>query len=329
MTRIFVRLPNWLGDGLLARPLLAALARMSPRPELRTIGPAALLELLTSGGEAGEGHVWPAAPEERHRLQATLRAWRPDVALVLPPSFSSAWFAWNTGARERIGYAHEARSPLLTRALRRPPRGDRHLSEEYEALGHEVGTPRGSSALPDLAVPEAGHLRAAAALERVGITGGTPFAVLGPGAIYGPAKRWPAERFAQLGDRLAASGLRVIVCGTRSERPTCEAAGAGRHPVLAGETDLPTQAALCARSRVTVCNDSGLAHLAAAVGAPTVALFGSTSSAWTAPLGSRVRIVQHPPVCSPCFQRTCRIGTVCLTAIEVAEVQRACEAIAA
>src|SRR5206468_3505619 len=81
-----------------------------------------------------------------------------------------------------------------------------------------------------------------------------------------------------------------------------------RAVALAGATSLPVQAALCAIASLAVCNDSGLAHLAAAVGTPTVVIFGSTSSAWSAPLGARVRVVQRAPVCSPCFQRHCRIG---------------------
>ncbi len=97
--------------------------------------------------------------------------------------------------------------------------------------------------------------------------------------------------------------------------------------VLAGETTLPEQAALAQRAQLAVCNDSGLAHLSAAAGAPTVTVFGSTSSAWTAPLGARARVVQRPPVCSPCFQRTCRIGYRCLDAVAVDDVVAAAEAI--
>ena len=102
-----------------------------------------------------------------------------------------------------------------------------------------------------------------------------------------------------------------------------------RAVALAGATSLPVQAALCAIASLAVCNDSGLAHLAAAVGTPTVVIFGSTSSAWSAPLGARVRVVQRAPVCSPCFQRHCRIGYGCLTAVTVAEVTRACREVAA
>src|SRR5262245_56810158 len=99
------------------------------------------------------------------------------------------------------------------------------------------------------------------------------------------------------------------------------AIGAGGHRV-AGGRGLGEQLALCAQARATISNDAGLAHLAGASGAPTVAIFGSTSSAWTAPLGARVRVVQRAPVCAPCFQRSCAIGTRCLTAIGVDEVAR-------
>ncbi|HEY6866202.1 MAG TPA: glycosyltransferase family 9 protein, partial [Candidatus Eisenbacteria bacterium] len=144
---------------------------------------------------------------------------------------------------------------------------------------------------------------------------------------YGPAKRWGVPRFAAAARALAARGFRVLVCGAAGERDECEAVAAAAGPgvrSLAGETDLPVQAALCARAAVALCNDSGLAHLAAAVGTPTVAIFGSTSSAWTAPLGSHVRILQRAPVCSPCFRRTCRIGYRCLEAVEVGRVVQAC-----
>jgi heptosyltransferase-2 len=153
--------------------------------------------------------------------------------------------------------------------------------------------------------------------------------LLGPGAIYGPAKRWAAERFAAVGRDAARDGARVLVCGTKAEVDTCaEVAGAiGSAAVsFAGQTDLAALAALCAGARFALCNDSGLAHLAAATGAPTVVIFGSTSSAWTAPLGARVRVVQRPPVCSPCFRRTCRIGYACLDRVAVDDVLRASRA---
>jgi heptosyltransferase-2 len=336
--RILVRLPNWLGDALMARPLLHGLRRARPGAEIRALGPASLVTLLGDERTFERGLAVPprpaagdggAAAAGRARLLAELRAWRPETAVVLPFSFSSALFALRTGAATRIGYAHELRGPLLTHALRRPARGDRHLSREYLALGAPLGAEPGP--LPLLAPSPAAAAAADALLARVA-PGAGRVAVMAPRSAYGPAREWPAERFAALARRLVARGHAVMVCGTGAERERCAevAAAAGPGTVsVAGETDLPALAALVARASVALCNDSGLAHLAGAVGTATVTLYGSTSSAWTAALGPRVRVLQHPPVCSPCFRRTCRIGYPCLTALAIDEVDAVCREVGA
>jgi lipopolysaccharide heptosyltransferase II len=323
--RILIRLPNWLGDVLMARPFLHALAQVHGGAERRGVGPAPLLELLDADRVLDPRDPWPTEDQgARRQLVDRVRAWHPDLAFVLPPSFSSAWFAWRTRAPERVGFAHEGRSVLLTRALRRGERGERHLSEEYLSL---LGAERAS--LPPLRLGPSAEAGASALVSDLGLENAR-LALVAPSALYGPAKRWPEARFVELSLRLAREGFTVLVCGTSSERALCEAVarGAGARSV-AGRTDLATQAGLCSRSSLAVSNDSGVAHLAAAVGAPTVAIFGSTSSAWTAPLGPRVRVVQQAPVCSPCFQRTCRIGYRCLTAVSVEDVWAACREIAA
>ncbi len=301
---LLVRLPNWLGDGLMARPMLHALRAAAGGREVVAVGPAPLLALL-----AGE-RLWDVA------LEPGAGAWpRAEVAVLAPPSFSSAWRAWRSGARRRIGYRGDHRRWLLTDALPRPARGEMHLSREYLALAERAGA--AEVPVPRLAAPHASP------------GGASGHAILAPGAIYGPANRWPADRFMALGRALAARGLAVLVCGGEADRAVCDevAAGIPGAASRAGATSLGEQAALCERAALVVSNDSGLAHLAAAVGAPTVALFGSTSSSWTAPLGTRVRVVQRAPVCAPCFQRTCAIGTVCLTRIEVAHVLHAADAL--
>lgn len=322
LERVLVRLPNWLGDALMARPLLHALRAAQPRAEIVAVGPAGLLALLATERTFDRAETWPKGRADRARLLARLRVWRPEAALVLPPSFSSAWFAWRAGARIRIGFAQDGRSPLLTHAVRRPARGERHLSREYLDLGARLG----ATAVPVPALVLDDSARAEAARLRASLPGGARYVVLGPGARYGPAKRWPPERFVELGMRCRDRGLAVLVCGGAEDAVACEAvargigAGAGS---LAGRTSLAGQAALCAEARVAVCNDSGLAHLAAATGARTVAIFGSTSSAWTAPVGAGVQVVQRAPVCSPCFQRTCAIGYRCLSAVTVNAVWHA------
>ncbi len=319
LERILVRLPNWLGDVLMARPALHALRAAHPGAEITACGPPALLELLAPEALWQRTEEFPGG----RGLARRLRAERFDAALVLPPSFSSAWLAFRSGARLRAGFAADGRSPLLTHALRRPARGDLHQSREYLRLVAGLDAPE--VAVPALAVGAGAAAAAGALLTHAGAAP-RAFAILAPGSAYGPAKRWGAERFAVLGRRLAARQLAVLVCGAAAERPVCGevAAAIGEAATsLAGETRLPVQAALCARSALTVSNDSGLAHLAAATGAPTVVVFGSTSSAWTAPLGTRVRVVQRAPVCSPCFARQCAIGTVCLAAVDAGMVERA------
>jgi heptosyltransferase-2 len=326
LRRILIRLPNWLGDALMARPLLHGLRRAQPGAEIRAIGPGPLVSLLAGERTFAAGLAWPGRADAAgcRRLAAELRAWRPEAALIMPFSFSSAWFARRTGAPVRIGYAHELRSPLLTHTLKRPARGERHLSREYLALGAMLGAAEGP--LPALTPPAAADAAADALIERAA-PGAGRIAVMAPRSAYGPAREWPAERFAALARALVARGHAVLVCGTAGERETCDrvAAEAGPGAVsIAGATDLPTLASVVRRAAVAVCNDSGLAHLAGAVGTPTLTLYGSTSSAWTAALGPRVRVIQRPPVCSPCFRRTCRIGYVCLTALGLDEVDAAC-----
>lgn len=327
--RILVRLPNWLGDLLMARPMMHGLRRAHPKAEIRGVAPASLLGIMEPDRVFDRLEPWPESRSERVALVKRSRAWRPGAVLVLPPSFSSAWFAFRIAAGRRIGFAHEARGALLTHRPFRRPRGELHLSEEYCSLGRELGIV--SDTVPDLPVQPGGRDTAEALLAELGLAS-RDFMLFGPGASYGPAKQWPAECFAELGRHAVRRGSPVLVCGAPSEAELCAqvtAAIGGSASSLAGRTDLSTQAALCARATVCVCNDSGLAHLASAVGASTVVLFGSTSSAWTAPLGARVRVVQRAPVCSPCFRRTCVIGYRCLRSIGVAEVDRVCREVAA
>ena len=310
----------------MARPLLHALRAGFPDAETWVIGPS-----FASLFDAER--LWHRRlPVEAlaRRDPGLLRGGRFDAALVLPPSFSSAWTMRPFPIARRVGFAGELRSWLLTDPVPRPPRGEEHLSEEYLRLGARLGAPSPPPS-PALRPSEEDATLARARTKRLGIEG-EPIAVLGPGAAYGPAKRWSLERWIELGRRLGARGHAVLVAGAPADRPLALAIASAVGPgarTIAGETSLGEQLALCTMARVTISNDSGLAHLAAASGAPTVVIFGSTSSAWTAPLGTRIAVVQRAPVCSPCFQRTCRIGYVCLDAVSVESVVRAYERIAA
>ncbi len=161
-------------------------------------------------------------------------------------------------------------------------------------------------------VPDAANREAAA--RALDPAGRGPIAILCPGAEYGPAKRWPAEHFAALARRFAADGMRVWLVGSPKDRADAEAvvaaAGAAAPALvdLAGQTDLGTAVDLLSLATVVVSNDSGLMHAAAAVGVPLVALFGSSSPAYTPPLSPRARIAKIDIACSPCFKRECPLG---------------------
>ena len=321
--RVLVRLPNWLGDVLMARPALHALRAAWPGVRVLGVGPAPLLALPAGEGLVEEGVAWPREAGARRAATVRVRAWAPDTAIVLPASFSSAWLAWRSGARVRAGFRSEWRQALLTHAPARLRRGDRHLSDEFLDLVAPFGVREVS--VPVLTPAPAAAASARVALADAGLGQAEEYAILGPRSAYGPAREWFADRFVAAGKGLAPRGLRVVVCGTAAESATCAAVASGIGPAavsLAGRTDLPALAALAAGARLALCNDSGLAHLAAATGAPTIQVYGSASSGWTAARGPRVRVLHRAPVCSPCWRRTCRIGTRCLDAVSVAWVLR-------
>jgi len=327
--RVLVRLPNWLGDVIMARPLLAAVRGGWPGSRVLAVGPAGPGAIVRDEGLVAEVAPWSSDPATRSDAAARARAWRPDVALVLPGSFSSAYLAWRSGARARAGYRGEGRSPLLTHALPRRQRGERHLSDEFLDLGAALGLQVPRPCLPPRLLPvAAGRDEAERLLAEAGVGGDERLVLFGTRSAYGPAREWFPARFAEAGRALAARGCRVILSGTVSESESATALAGAIGPgalSLAGRTSLPGLVALAARAALAICNDSGLAHVAAAAGTPTIQIYGSAASGWTAARGRAVRILHRAPVCSPCWRRHCVIGTRCLAAITVASVLRHAE----
>jgi len=321
--KVLVRLPNWLGDCIMARPLLYAVRAAWPAASVLGVGPEGPCAPLVDERVVGEFVPWSHARAARAEATHRVRAWRPDLALVLPASFSSAWLAWRSGASVRVGYRGEWRDGLLTAALERAPRGERHLADEFLDLGARVGL--AEAVVPRLEPGAAGAEAAARVLAAAGVAHGERYALLGPRSAYGPAREWFPERFVAAGRELIARGFRVVVCGTPSERASCAAIAQGVGPravSVAGETTLPALVAVAAGASLALCNDSGLAHVAAATGAPTIQIYGSAASGWTAARGPHVRVLHRAPVCSPCWRRTCVIGTRCLDAVRVPWVMR-------
>ncbi|MDP1571063.1 MAG: lipopolysaccharide heptosyltransferase II [Vicinamibacterales bacterium] len=331
--RVVVVAPNWLGDAVMALPAVASVRRQWPSAHLAVAARASVAPLFTlvAGVDAvitletttGLGAVarWR---RDAHRLASA----GADTALLLPNSFVSAWIVAQAPIGERWGYAADLRARLLTRAVPRP-RTLLHQADYYlalvEALGITPAPPYAQVQVRGAALEARTRL-----LEGHGLAAAAPFVAMAPGAAYGKAKQWPPERFAELAARIHAElGWRAVLVGTRSDAPVC--AGIARDvqrrepgtpaPVdLSGQTDLPALAAVLASARAVVANDSGAMHLAGAVGAPVVALFGSTNEQQTTPLTAapdapRPRVITHAAWCRPCMLRECPIDHRCMRGI--------------
>ena len=313
MPRILIVAPNWIGDTLLAQPLFVRLRTQHPDLALDAIAPewtAPILQRMPEIENVGatplvHGRLQLAA---RWRLARGLRARRYDEAIVLPNSWKAALIPFLAGIPRRVGFLGEARYGLLNVLHRLDEEAMPLMAERYAALAEAPGdAPRRPLAPPRLDVDEA---NLAITIARLGLDRSRPVAAFCPGAEYGPAKRWPARHFAALARALGSRGRRVWLIGSAQDRPLGDeiaklADGAAIN--LCGKTDLAAAIDLLSAAEVVVTNDSGLMHVAAALGRPLVALYGSSSPAHTPPLGP-ARLVSLKVECSPCFQRECPLG---------------------
>ncbi|HET6463350.1 MAG TPA: lipopolysaccharide heptosyltransferase II [Candidatus Krumholzibacteria bacterium] len=318
--RVTAVAPNWLGDAVMCLPALSLLARGASLSVL-TSPYVARVFLHQPGVE--DIHVDPAGGRAR-RIASRVRSLRsvaPRVATIFPPSFSSVLPAFLAGVPQRVGFHADGRGALLTRALPLPSR-EVHLVDSYVELARgalrDLGAENGPPLLPRLYVAESE--RASIRRRIAGITGGG-YLVIVPGAAFGPAKTWPEERYRALCATLVRDTA-VILTGSKGDRDVCERIARevrGVHS-LAGETSLGEMFALVEGALALVANDSGAPHVAAALDVPCVVLFGSTSPAWTAPRGDRIRVLQHKVHCNPCFRRTCPTQLECFNGIAVEDV---------
>lgn len=296
--------PNWVGDNVMSLPVLEALAATGrsltvlARPHLQP-----LLELV------------PCVDQFVARLRSdskTVRAIRRigfEEAVVLPNSFRSAWLAFRAGVPVRWGYQGDFRGWLLEPALARPE-GLRHQLTDYDALLERLG-----AAIPakpprlDLTAEHREFGRSA--LEEAGIrrNGETRLVGVFPGAEFGPSKRWPPERFAELLARLArrSKTRSVLIAGPGEEGLAHRIVrdSGGSIPIVGPELDLAQLASVLSQLDALVTNDSGPMHLAAAAGTACLALFGPTDPRRTSPSGEQHQVLYTHRWCSPCFKKRC------------------------
>ena len=348
MNRILVLAPNWLGDAVMAVPSVDAIRRQFPSATLAVAARthlAPLYEMVSGVDEvlrlepAGRFGGWLAGRRDARRVRDA----RFDLAILLPNSFRSAWIARRAGIAGRWGYATDGRTKMLTRAV--PPVHGVHQVEYYQRLLEGLGIARSLASI-HLDIPANDRDRARRSLAASGWKPGEPLVGMAPGAAYGSAKQWPSRRFAQLAVELAQAPepVRTVLVGSAGDRAACDEIARSAPVInLCSQTDLRQLAGVVAECRTFVSNDSGAMHLAAAVGVPVVAIFGSTNEKETAPLplapGTKDRelapgtrhqgprtgdhvIVATDLACRPCMLRECPLdGHPCMTGIDVARVK--------
>lgn len=317
-------MPNWIGDAVMATPALGALRRGFPRAEITAVAVPLVHELLAHHAhldrsiryDSGSRHAGLRGSLEMVRL---LRAEGFNLAVLFPNGFDAALMAWLAGVPRRVGYARDARGLLLTSAVPLPGEPLHQAASYLRIVQAALPTPLGCDPAglePTLMLEAADHEAAASLLDSA-----LPRSLVGicPGAVYGPAKRWLPRRFAEVADRLAdRHGVAVAIFGGAEERGIADqVASAMRHPslVLAGRATLRQSMAILSRCRLLVCNDSGLMHVAAALGVPVVAVFGPTDPRATAPLGGMQRLLRVDVSCAPCRFRKCPIDHRCMARV--------------
>jgi lipopolysaccharide heptosyltransferase II len=317
---LLVRSPNWLGDACMAFPAVRAMKAGRPDLRLTVFGPEKLRDL------------WEAQPfvdrylgkADREGLLSVARRIKTcgtvfDTGLLLTNSTRSTIELWLGGIQRLVGYPGSFRSRLLRQKIREPqPRGiPQHHALRYLHIAKTIGAPDTGLVPPPPAAVNAGP-----GPLHIGICAG---------AEYGQAKRWPLERFAEVIKQVSSEhgGIQWQFFGAPGEAALGEQLSAlvGAdipHVNLVGKTKLSELITRLRACRLLVTNDTGTMHLAAALGVPTVSIFGSTEPVLTGPLGSQHTVLRHQVPCSPCFQRTCPFGTYeCMTKIQPAQVSTA------
>ncbi len=340
MRKLLVRATNWIGDAVMSIPALREIRRVHDGWRVTILARPWVAELYAGEPFCDEVVLYRSDAEHRgvlgrERLARDLRGRGFDRAILLQNAFDAAWIAWRAGIPERIGYDRDGRGLLLTDRIARPASGEipAHQRFYYLELLLRAGL---IQRIPDDTQARLEGLsdrrqRGAAQWARRGLPRG-PWIGVSPGAAFGSAKRWIPERFAEAARVLASeAGSHVAVFGSRSEAPlatqVARRAG-GRSTSLAGKTTLSEYLDLASTCSLYLTNDSGSMHVAAALGVPTVAVFGATDSEATGPAAPWATIVREPVECSPCLLRECTVeGHPCMTGVPAERVVLAARAL--
>jgi heptosyltransferase-2 len=334
--KILVRGTNWLGDAVMTIPALQRLRASFPHAHITLLAPPRAAEVLRGVTALDEIMLYLRKEEGVKAFRATvqqLRRERFDLALLFQNAFEAALLVWLGGVPLRIGYATQGRGVLLTHKLTRgKEHRNRHQTHDYldlvaEAervcLGQETTAARNN--IPSLQVSDAQTKAAANFARRWDLDPSTQTLIaLNVGATNSRAKCWLEDRFAALADRLATRpNAHILLIGAASEnehaaRVQAQMQQPRQAKNLAGETTMAELIGVLAHCSLLVTNDTGPAHIAAALGVPTLTLFGPTNEFETAPLGSRSELLRADGIeCARCMHRECPIDHRCMTRLTV------------
>jgi heptosyltransferase-2 len=326
---VLIRGTNWIGDVVMTFPAIGAVRETLPKARITVLVKPWVADLVRMHPAVDEVVVYERPG--RHdgfggllTLARELREKRFDASILLQNAIEAAVIARLARIPVRAGYSTDARGFLLTHPVRRTQEIKAvHQSLYYLEMLKALGF-RSSGTAVQLKPTEQQKLSAERLLGQLGIAGRRPIVGMAPGAAYGPAKRWFPERFAAVADRLAGRfTCPVVLFGSSGDRASTEAVQAASKNTfidIAGKTNLGDAIALISRCDLFVTNDSGLMHVAGALGVPTVAIFGSTNPQTTYPLGEKTLLIRRPVDCSPCLKTECPTDFRCMDLVTVDEV---------
>ncbi len=325
---IVVRMPNWIGDLVMATPILSDLRKAFPKARITAMCRSPICELLKLDPEIDElfcfrkGNGFGRRSEKRNIIEK-LKLGGYDLGILLTHSLSSAWWFSMGHVRYRLGYQRNGRRILLTHSQPFPSSiQNQHLVQTYKMLLKPLGIPV-SSTPPKLYLSQKEVEEARTLLHQRGVPEDAYVIGINPGATYGSSKCWLPERFREVTMRLLKEeDLYIVYFGDQATAPLCKEI-CRELPLrvinLAGLTTLRELASLISLCDIVLTNDSGPMHVADALGTTMIALFGSTSEIVTGPYHGGCVIHKHVE-CSPCYQRVCPIDFRCMKRIEADEV---------